>query len=202
MRKLHIFCTYFEDCAQTAHILHVTSCAHVPKRRTFCTYAECGSQVCKMSAAQKQIAYIMYAAHVPDFCKGTLVWVLMCVCWCTVCGCGCVVVYVGVYIFCECYNVLVCYSVCQYVLVWVYTQWCIYSYVCTAVQDPPAADDPSTPTHQSSTSPGQFTITVLTGALTREGGKGMTLFFLFCTTPPPSPLFFIKKIEVYAKSVK
>ena len=23
-----------------------------------------------MSAAQKQIAYIMYAAHVPDFCKG------------------------------------------------------------------------------------------------------------------------------------
>ena len=85
------------------------------------------------------------------------------------------------------------------VLVWVFTQWCIYSYVCTAVQDPPAADDPSTPTHQSSTSPGQFTITVLTGALLREGGKGMTLFFLFC---PPPPLFFIKKIEVYAKSVK
>ena len=63
----------------------------------------------------------------------------------------------------------------------------IPTYVCTAVQDPPAADDPSTPTHQSSTSPGQFAITVLTGALLREGGKGMTLFFLF--TPPPHPFF-------------
>ena len=86
------------------------------------------------------------------------------------------------------------------VLVWVFTQWCIYSYVCTAVQDPPAADDPSTPTHQSSTSPGQFTITVLTGALLREGGKGMTLF---CPPTPSTPPFFYKKnCGVYAKSVK
>ena len=29
VRKLRIFCTYLEDCAQTAHILHMyTSCAH------------------------------------------------------------------------------------------------------------------------------------------------------------------------------
>ena len=29
VRKLRIFCTYLEDCVQTAHILHMyTSCAH------------------------------------------------------------------------------------------------------------------------------------------------------------------------------
>ena len=77
VRKLRIFCTYLEDCAQTAHILQCIPPAHILRMcpifclwRTFCTYAECGSQVRKMSAAQKQIAYIMYAAHVPHFCKG------------------------------------------------------------------------------------------------------------------------------------
>ena len=68
-----MLCTYLDECVQTAHILHMyTSCAHfahVPNI-LFTTHAECGSQVRKMSAAQKQIAYIMYAARVQDFCKG------------------------------------------------------------------------------------------------------------------------------------
>ena len=54
-----------------AHILRM--CPIFCLQRTFCTYEERGLQVHKMSAAQKQIAYIMYAARVQDFCKGTFI---------------------------------------------------------------------------------------------------------------------------------
>ena len=69
------------SCAHSAHVLlmtyictYIAECGSQVLLMTYiCTYiAECGSQVRKMSAAQKQIAYIMYAAHVPDFCKGYL----------------------------------------------------------------------------------------------------------------------------------
>ena len=75
--QLRIFCTYLEDCALTAHILHMyTSRAHFAHVPNILLTAHI-LHICRMwftsaqmSAAQKQIAYIMYAAHVPDFCKG------------------------------------------------------------------------------------------------------------------------------------
>ena len=51
-------------CACAQYFAYDTHFAH--------TYAECGSQVRKMSAAQKQIAYIMYAACVQVFVRDGL----------------------------------------------------------------------------------------------------------------------------------
>ena len=83
-------CTYLEDCAQTALILHISRI--VRKLHTFAMYTSCAHfahvpnillvthilHICRMwfTSAQnecstKQIAYIMYAAHVPDFCTVT-----------------------------------------------------------------------------------------------------------------------------------